>query len=71
MSVGRSVSVLSQSVCDGRWCLPSGDSTESLELVSHLEQPGYELEVIEQDENSNSQRAQLINNNVEIHPVRI
>ena len=44
---------------------------ESLELVQHLEKPGYELEVIEQDENSNSQRAQLINNNVEIHPVRI
>ncbi|XP_043223133.1 contactin-3-like isoform X1 [Amphibalanus amphitrite] len=50
---------------------PNGDSAESLELVSHLEQPGYELEVIEQDENSNSQRAQLLNNNVEIHPVRI
>ena len=49
----------------------AGDSAESLELVPHLEQPGYELEVIEQDENSNSQRAQLINNNVEIHPVRI
>ena len=47
------------------------ESTESLELVSHPEQPGYELEVIEQDENDNSQRAQLINNNVEIHPVRI
>ena len=49
----------------------SDESTESLELVSHPEQPGYELEVIEQDENDNSQRAQPINNNLEIHPVRI
>ncbi|XP_037092860.1 interleukin-11 receptor subunit alpha-like [Pollicipes pollicipes] len=49
----------------------NGDSTEGMELVSNLQQPGYELEVLEQDENSNSQRAHLLNNNVEVHPVRI